>query len=784
MGNYKSIVLRLRTIMVLVLIAMNTVIHAQQMMEFETTSDKRKMNSQLEEELLDFKYAPLYWQSIFGLPNDPHKSVIASDGTLLYNFDGKVFDFLIPEPDYKLRIRAEIEGMNEYTSKHQTIYSARVPIFTTEMQNNGISVIQKTWARTPEMKNIEDWSARRVDYNLFELYNGTSQKKSTDFKLIIESDVKLLWDGKMLCEESNKNIQILTLDPIPKKVEVLDNQVQIFYDNTVLQPRGSQKILMSLYSGKFDRPFNHDKSMLDKYSLLHQKALAIEYEAPVELDRTNEELERAIKYWENNKEIPYGKIQVPDKKIQELFDACIRNIYQASELKNGKFMIQIGPGHYRGTWAADGPFFAEALAFLGKKDDSKMAVENLFDNDETDPAGTTFYKRSGLRLWMIKRYAELTGDREWLLNVWPKVVNDVDMIKEYRELSYKDENLLNDGLMPPGAGDGGLGGDDVGTDESEGMSDFNEYTNVYWNLAGLKAAIEMAKSINPDIVDNWSKEYNDFFAVYKSAAERDMLVDAFGNEYVPVTMRDDVPQLPQRGAWAFMHAVYPGDVFDKNDPLLSGMMNMLDNCQKEGTVFGTGWLAHGIWTYFASFYAHAHLWLGHGKKAAATLYAFGNHASPTYVWVEEQYPVGQMRGEEDWGDMPHNWASAEFIRLVRNLIMIEREDELHLLEGMPKSWSEAGKETVLDNIASSFGDVTFKMQISDDGLSANIKVHIAEGNTPKKLVLHLEQFEKPVWNVTVGDYSYYKREKVEINLDNEIDIQVRFKHLVEGRYSH
>ncbi len=40
--------------------------------------------------------------------------------------------------------------------------------------------------------------------------------------------------------------------------------------------------------------------------------------------------------------------------------------------------------------------------------------------------------------------------------------------------------------------------------------------------------------------------------------------------------------------------------------------------------------------------------------------------------------------------MPHNWASAEFIRLVRHLLILERGDELHLLEGLPRAGRALG----------------------------------------------------------------------------------------------
>ncbi len=49
--------------------------------------------------------------------------------------------------------------------------------------------------------------------------------------------------------------------------------------------------------------------------------------------------------------------------------------------------------------------------------------------------------------------------------------------------------------------------------------------------------------------------------------------------------------------------------------------------------------------------------------------------------VREQSLVGESFRKV--GDMPHNWASAEFIRLVVDLLALDRGDELHLLEGFP-----------------------------------------------------------------------------------------------------
>ena len=55
---------------------------------------------------------------------------------------------------------------------------------------------------------------------------------------------------------------------------------------------------------------------------------------------------------------------------------------------------------------------------------------------------------------------------------------------------------------------------------------------------------------------DWGREYDDFMAAYRRAARRDVKTDPHGHAYVPIRM--DGQDTPQRGQWAFCHAVYPG----------------------------------------------------------------------------------------------------------------------------------------------------------------------------------------------------------------------------------
>jgi len=199
-------------------------------------------------------------------------------------------------------------------------------------------------------------------------------------------------------------------------------------------------------------------------------------------------------------------------------------------------------------------------------------------------------------------------------------------------------------------------------------------------------------------------------------------------------MGDALHTSPQKAQWTFCHAVYPGQLFAKDDPLAVGTLNMLRATEVQGLVFDTGWMKDGIWTYFASFYGHALLWQGEGQKAARVLYDFANHAVPTLVWREEQKPVG--KGNDEVGDMPHNWASAEFIRLTVHLLALDRGDELHLLEGLPRQWAGPGMVTQLKGIATPFGPLNLRVEADKLGRQLTVSVKPLAANCAA-VVVHL-----------------------------------------------
>jgi hypothetical protein len=657
---------------------------------------------------VDFRYSPPEWQTAICLADDPYKSLVDRNGELLYNYGqgGREFGTTLA-----------VEVTSNAVWQKQELQSPRVPIVRTCLAADGLQIVEEAFALTDlprllagklntraiarlDQASVGGWS--RNDLVLVHVTNTGQQTRTFAPKLVVDTALGFRLEDQRVVVNNHETVTCSL------KMTGLVNGQQVQLEPMTV-PGGQTVRFFVLYSGGGEIVIS-----------------------PSTVKEAMAARNHAIKYWEKAP-LPFGRVQVPDAGIQALLDSSIRNIWQARDIKQGVPVFQVGPTCYRGLWIVDGAFLLESATMLGAGQEARNGI--AYTLAQQKPTGAfevlspQYYKENGIVLWTCVRHALLTQDKAWLESVWPKLEKAAAYIKELRQRSLEDATPLDDGINPPGEIDGGLSGADSGFKRPE-------FSNVEWNLAGLHAFIQAAHWLGKtEAAAYWQKEYDDLYATFRKAAARDTCKDSKGNSYVPIFMANEGHELPQRAQWTFCHAVYPGQIFAKDDPLVASTLAMLEATEREGMVYGTGWDATGIWNYFASFYGHAWLWEGNGRKAAQILYAYANHASPTLAWREEQ----SLRGEKfrKVGDMPHNWASAEFIRLTVHLLEIDRGHELHLFEGLPLEWTKPGMVTRLDGIATPFGKLTMELKIAADGKTARLHVEPLSDATCQRIVVHL-----------------------------------------------
>jgi hypothetical protein len=422
--------------------------------------------------------------------------------------------------------------------------------------------------------------------------------------------------------------------------------------------------------------------------------------------RVEELIEENRRFWAASRfDAAFGA--VPEPALAAMVTAAARTIAQAREIRGGVPHYQAGPSVYRGYWVLDGHFLLEAERYLGHHDDARRGLEAL--TGTIDPSSGVVQvlpghlKEPAVALATLVRQAELGLGLDELERWWPTIERTVAHLESLVRPSGTS------GITPPAIGDGGLGG----------LRE--EYTSILWWLTGIRAAIRGAAYLGRP-TDRLLAFYEPLRDRTLLLAEQDVAFTEQGLRYWPMlrpgsgTHRfagdaDAAAPWHTVGAatatYALAHAIYPGEVFGPDDQVVAGLLALLATLdQAESVPVGTGWLPHrAVWTYSAPMYGQVALYAGDAPRALRYLEGFVNHAAPTLVWREEQ-PLKTTGAAHIVGDMPHSWAAAEFIRLLRDLIVFERGDVAEILPGVAAAWFSAGERLRLADTPTRFGPAT------------------------------------------------------------------------------
>jgi hypothetical protein len=423
----------------------------------------------------------------------------------------------------------------------------------------------------------------------------------------------------------------------------------------------------------------------------------------------------AVRFWNTEAGLPFGRIAVPDSGIQYVLDASIRDLYQIAERVDGGFQFEPGPSVYRGLWLHDAAWDVETALALGDTAHARMSLEASLRSQQRDgrilqSEPFPMLRETPLTLFALCRYAHVSGNTRWLKSRMNAVNAAVGWIRMTRARTLSDPSSPTFGLFPPGFTDGGIGG----------LT--SEYGTTFWALNALRAASKAAASIGEaDSAGSWSALADDLMISFRKAAKRDARRDAHGNMYLPMKVGDtSAITLPQQANWGILDGQAFGHLFPHADPLLNGTLAMLDANMTEGIHQDVGWLRKGLWPFFTAQEGIVHVYQRNYEKAQDILYAVANHASPLGTWLEEQLP--KDLGTKTSGDASDATAASLFILLLRDMIVNDRTDTVEALGGVPSSWYGPGARLRLDGVLTDLGAIVLDLSVTPDGRACSLNV--------------------------------------------------------------
>jgi len=692
---------------------------------------------------VDFRFAPTTTWTAICRPDDPHKTLVREDGALLYDLVadrntwcfGRVVAF-------GLRTDLKPIGIEQRTE------DARTPIVRTTVRYPHATLALTTFAH-------RDDAGRRFDVVLWDLRVAEDAGECLAQVLVTARERTRLFTGPAAAAH---DIYAVDLQAVPLTSVIAAIHADILGETPAALPGGELAFrstplpLEPVPTPGFDpiptlataaTPVPAGGRLRGAFVFPLAKADL----DGVDLAWADAALAAERAFWAGYPLLRLA-IEIPDPAVMEMVTACARNIVQAREIVDGLPEFRVGSAIFRGLWVVDGHFLLEAAQYLGYRDEAAAGLDVLLRRVHADGAIAEMpfhIKETAIALATFVRQCELLGDDDRLRRLWPTVRNGIAYIEALRRDAYAlPADSPAYGLLPPAFADGGIAGRRA------------EYTSTYWTLAGLKITAAAARRLGyAQDADRTQRMFDALMVDFRAHAARDVRELPDGTPYLSAAMPGsgdhtwiaDYPGAPpvwrqiypQTGTWAFAQAVYPGEVFAPDDPLVRDFLTLLDAVDDEqGIPTNTAfWTYRMVWTYSASFSAHAWLAAGRPDKAIDYLYAFANHAAPTRVWREEQ-PLVDAHTLLLSGDMPHNWASAEFIRLVRHLLVFERGESLELLPGLPAGWIVPDRPLRLERTPTRFGPVTLRLRGDGSGeVQIEVERDTAWPRRPNPVLLHL-----------------------------------------------
>ncbi len=407
------------------------------------------------------------------------------------------------------------------------------------------------------------------------------------------------------------------------------------------------------------------------------------------------------------------QIELPEKEVTDTFRASLIYDMMAVDRVDSNYIQNVNKLQYHAFWLRDGSHIISAYDASGHFGMARRCL--LFFLKKQQPDGLFIsqpgqYDGWGQALWAFGRYYQFTHDKSFARTVYPAVQRAVHWLV----IARKGDPLH---LMPAA---------NPGDDEFSWMTGHVVGQN-FWALNGLRAAIILAKGVGTqEEVKEYQRQYLQFRQRLLSVLSR---VTSRTGGYIP-------PAIDARGGhdWGNLDTLYPEILFAPSNPWVTAT---LKHARSE---YAEGILTYGrrLHLYLGFRNTEAELIRGEQDQVVKDLYAMLVHTSSTHAGWEMVRPAAWTTRDFAQDLAPHGWFAAEYVVLLRNMLLREQGAELQLMSALSPGWCKPGDNIEVKNAPTHFGKLDMRAQFRGDGMSLELAHQFS--SPPRKIVLHLPWF--------------------------------------------
>ena len=405
-------------------------------------------------------------------------------------------------------------------------------------------------------------------------------------------------------------------------------------------------------------------------------------------------------------------ISIPEAKVVNTFKASLVYDLIARDKIDGKYYQKVNEFQYDSFWIRDAAYISHMYNISGYHEFARQVLAVFPDWQKADGnfvSQNDQFDGWGQVLWAFGQHYRYSGDREFITSVWPSIRRAFDWLTSAREMDPKH-------LMPattPG--------------DNELITGHVTGHNI-WALAGLKNIIWLAEEIGESAdAARFRAEYDDYFTAFMINLKT--MIRSSGG-YIP-------PGLDSLGGcdWGNLLSVYPEQILEADNPMVTATLE-----------HARGKYQEGIMTYDNGRYLHHYLTirnintaliLGQQEQAIKEFYDVLAHTSSTHAGFE--FTIRPW-GDRDFGMnlSPHGWFASEYRTVLRNMLVREEGNDLHLLSALSPEWLQKGETIAIKQAPTAFGTVNFEMVVQGRGAVLTMDNNFSQ--TPENLLVHIPWF--------------------------------------------
>lgn len=398
---------------------------------------------------------------------------------------------------------------------------------------------------------------------------------------------------------------------------------------------------------------------------------------------------RTLRFWRRLL-APAMRVQLPERKAEDAFYAALASLAQARyRTGDGQWVQAVNKLQYHSFYLRDAAIITNAYDLVGLHG---LARENLgFFFSWQRPDGLFIsrpgqYDGHGQALWALGEHVRRSRDLAFARAVLPQVSRGVDWVARARRADPL-------GLLPPGdPADNELAAGHLAGDS-------------FWAVAGLERSVGLAQALGEaETAQRFAAELGALRAAV-GARVRGAARSTGGR--VP-------PVLDAAGGqdWGNLWASYPVAVLPANDPVVAATLRHTRGEFREGiATYLDGRLLHH---YLGFRVLQTELERGEQRRVVRGLYDALAHTTPTHGGFETGIAPGGNRSADD-NLTPHGWYAAEYVALLRNMLVREDRGRIVLGSALSPAWLRAGRTVAVRRAPTPVGRVDFSLGMRRGG---------------------------------------------------------------------